>query len=144
MMIEQIKLVQAKKKFKIKDGFEFIEFDDVSKEVARPEGAIPDTFEVWAAIKLDYEGQIPDSYRTLNMAIWDWVDDHKKELADVIHDQLRKHLEDYYPQAISDLNGEETAIWEDQLDYMPRIDEDRDTIIIEVELVMTAEPIDQD
>lgn len=141
---EIVRAVNANKKFKIKDEFKFIEFNDVSKEGIQPDSPVPDQVEIWVAIQVEYEGTVPDSYKTLNLIIGDWVERHEEKLTEVIHNELKRHFEEHYPGAdVSELDNGDSVIWLDQLDYMPRIEGDRKTIIIEVELYMDTEPFNQ-
>lgn len=142
MLVEFVRMVHAAKEFKLDDKFEFIEFVDVEAEddgIAGQE-PIPDQFEIWATIKTHYTGKVPSTYKALNLVIWDWVEKHEDDLNKAIIDELKTHFEEKYPGTdTDDLNGEDSVIWEDQLDYMPRIDSDRKEIIIEIELVMDTE-----
>lgn len=142
MLEEFVRVVQASKSFKLNDDFEFIEFVDVEAEddkIVRQE-PVPDQVEIWAAIKTSFTGKVPSTYKSLNLIIWDWVEKNEDKLNEVITNELKRHFEEKYPETdTEDLNGEDSVIWEDQLDYMPRIDADRKEIIIEVELVMDAE-----
>lgn len=139
--LDFVRLMHAKQKLKINDDFEFIEFEDITADGLRPTSPIPDNVEMWATVKLTYTGEIPDSYRTLNFMIGDWVEKNQKKLTDVIHKELQRHFGEKYPGSETDLDGDGTAIWIDQLDYMPRIDDDKNSIIIEIELVMDTEPL---
>jgi hypothetical protein len=145
MLLDYVKLVKAKQNFKIKDKFEFHSFDDITPEIITEETPVPEQIEIFASVKIFYEGTLPDSYKTINLLISDWVTDHTKELTDVVHAHLKGHFQTLYPQSdTSEFDGsEETAIWEDQLEYMPRIDEKEKSIIIEIELVLEAEPQDE-
>lgn len=144
MVVEEItRAVYAGKNFKIKNDFKFIEFNDVSKEGIQPDSPIPDQIEIWAAVQISYDGKIPDSYKTLNLMIGDWVEGHKDKLTEIIHDELKRHFEEHYPGTdIAELDNGDTTIWLDQLDYMPRIETDRKTIIIEIELILMSEPLE--
>ena len=136
-MIDYIRQLQASEKFKISDDFSFVEFDDMTQEGLK-EGETPDELEIWAGVKIKYEGEIPESYRTLNYIIGEWVDSHSEQLTAVIHEHLSEHAQVFYEG--SDLDLEDSMIWEDQLDYMPRINTETKTMIIDVELVLIAEP----
>lgn len=142
MLIDYIRQVYAKQKFKIKDDFKFIEFDDISREGITETSPVPDQVEIWAAVEIYFEGEAPESYKVLNLMIGDWVTENEERLTKVIHDRLREYFNEYYPNSDpSSLQDEGSAIWLDQLDYMPRIDEDTNEIIIEIELVMDTEPL---
>jgi len=145
MLIDYIRQVHASQKFKIKDEFEFLDFDDITPETLSEEASTPDHIEIWAAVKIKYEGEeTPDSYKILNLTIGDWVASHEAALTKVIHEKLRGHFEKSYPN--SDASGiddeAESAIWLDQLDYMPRINEEEKTIIIEIDLVIESEVLE--
>ena len=144
MLYDYVRLVHAAQNFKIKDKFEFLEFDDIAQESITERAPVPEHIEIWAGIKISYEGKIPESYRILNFLIGDWVEVHKKELTKVIHEQLKGHFQTVYPNSdTSEVHGEsETSIWEDQLDYMPRINEADNSIDIEIELVLDTEIMD--
>jgi len=146
MLEDFVRLVNAAKNFKIKDNFEFISFDDISKEDVH-NGNTPDTIDIWAAVKIFYDGKMPDSYKALNLIIGDWVEKNLTSLTDTIHKELRGHFKEHYPETNSeDLEQlDESAIWTDQLDYMPsKTTEDEKSLVIEVELVLHAEPVGQD
>jgi hypothetical protein len=142
MLIDYIRQVHANQNFKIKDNFEFLDFDNITADVTEEE--VPEHIEIWAAVKIFFEGKIPDSYKILNLTIGDWVASHEKDLTKVIHQKLKEHISSKYPGSDSkDIHEEsESSIWEDQLDYMPRIDEKDKHMIIEIELVLESEPIE--
>ncbi len=144
MILDYVRLVNAAKKFKIKDDFKFISLDDVSSEHIEEHKAVPDLLEIWAAVKIFYIGEIPDSYKSLNLIIGDWVNKNVKPLTDVIHKELKSHFKTFYEESsLESLDDvDETSIWTDQLDYMPVIDEKEKSLIIEVELVLHAEEMD--
>lgn len=142
MMVEFVRMVHAAKEFKLSDDFEFVEFNDVelNEGEIKAQDPVPDQVEIWAAIKLNYSGKIPPTYKSLNLVIWDWVEKHENELNKVIVDELKKHFEENYPESdTEELDNGDSVIWEDQLDYMPRISPDQKEIIIEVELVLDTE-----
>jgi len=136
-----VRVVNAKKKLSFSDDFKFIEFDDISKEEIKPDSPIPDNVEMWSAIQLHYKGEIPESYKTLNLIIGDWVEEHEEELANVINNKLKEHFKEYYPASEFGLEEGDSSIWLDQLDYMPRIDPSDNSMIIEIELVLDTEPL---
>jgi len=143
MLLDYIKQINASKSFKISDKFNFVNFDDITSESTEGDSA-PDHIEIWAAIKINYEGKVPDSYKALNFIIGDWVVKNSDELTDLIHDRLKGHFDEFYPNSdTSAITAEnDSAIWDDQLDYMPRVDKKEKTILIEVELVLEAEPLE--
>lgn len=142
MLLDYIRQINASQSFKIKDKFDFLNFDDITSDDS--DGSVPEQIEIWAAIRIHYEGKVPDSYKALNFIIGDWVSKSEKELTGVIHKKLKGHFSELYPDSdVSEITAEtESAIWEDQLDYMPRIDEEEKSILIEIELVLEAEPIE--
>ncbi len=143
---EFVRVINAAKKFKIKDDFEFIGFDDISKDHLQEHENLPEMVEIWCAVKIKYDGELPESYKALNLIIGDWVEKNEKELTKVIHGKLKPHLDKHYPDSdSSDFENEEfedeSTIWLDQLDYMPTVDEKEKSLIIEIELVLNAEPL---
>jgi hypothetical protein len=144
MLIDYIRQIHASQNFKIRNSFEFVEFDDISPDTITEKAPVPEHLEIWAVVKIFYEGEIPSSYKVLNLSIGDWVSAHEKELTKVIHQKLKGHFTSMYPDSDhSDVHEEsESSIWEDQLDYMPRIDEKDKTITIEIELVLETEHMD--
>ena len=142
MLIDLVRMVNAAKNLKLGDTFEFVKFDDISKEIEQdgPE----ETIEIWASVKVPFTGKIPESYKILNLVIGDWVSDHGEELTKVLHDKLVGHFKEHYPDSdTSELGGgEETSIWMDQLDYMPRVEEDKNEMTIEIDLVLHPEPVE--
>ena len=138
--IDFIRSVNAAKNLKF-TKFEFVEFDDLSKFDIEEHKDFPDLLEIFARIKVSFAGEPPESYKALNLLIGDWVNDNLKEMTKVIHAELKKHMSGKYPDSdVSALDNEEdTAIWTDQLDYMPDVDEK--SMVIDVELVLHGEPI---
>jgi len=138
-MLDFIRLVKAAQSVAISNDYEFIGFDDISALEQSPE-----VIEIWAKVKLTYEGTLPESYKTLNLLIGDWVEDNLQRLTKTLHTELKEHFEENYPDHdTSELEQiEDTAIWTDQLDYMPIIDESSKSMIIEIELVLEAESND--
>lgn len=139
MLIDYIRQVHAKQNFKINEDFKFLGFDDITQD---DKDETPEQIEIWTAIKITYDGKAPESYKILNLTIGDWVAANEKALTKVIHEKLKGHFSEYYPDSdTSEVHAEsDSAIWLDQLDYMPRLDEDEKSIIIEIELVLEAEP----
>jgi len=139
MLLDYIRQIQASQNFKISDDFKFVEFDDLTNE-GLEEGEDPDQLEIWAGIQIKFDGDVPESYRTLNYIIGEWVDQHRDELTKVIQEHLVEHAKSFYDDSEVDL--EDTMIWEDQLDYMPRIDYENKKIIVDIELVLITEPLE--
>jgi len=140
--IDFIRLIDAAKKIKI-TKFDFVEFDDLSKFDIEEHKSFPDLLEIFARIKLSFEGEVPESYKALNLFIGDWVNDNLAELTKVIHAELKKHMSGNYPGSdTSALDSEEdSAIWTDQLDYMPDVDDK--SMVVDIELVLHGEPINE-
>lgn len=136
-----VRMVNAAQNFSLKNNFEFIAFDDITAEHIEEMQETPESLEIWAAIKVPYTGELPDSYKVLNLMIGDWVESNLEKLTQTLHDELKKHFTANYPE--SDASAldqmEDTAVWLDQLDYMPDVDEDKKTMQIEIELVLNAE-----
>lgn len=145
MLIDYIRQVHAAQSFKIKDDFEFLDFDDITQDMKENKEEIPEHIEIWAAVKLNYTGTAPESYKILNLTIGDWVATNEKALTKVIHEKLKGHFSEAYPDSdTSEVHAEsDSAIWLDQLDYMPRVDEKEKSMIIEIELVLETEPIEK-
>lgn len=135
---------KAAENFKLKD-FSFTGFEniDVSEEnaVNNNDEEFSANIEVWANIKIKYEGEPPDSYRVLNRMLQDWVDDNDEALKKEINPKLVDFLKEKYEEIdVSDLKQDfDDYIWEDQVDYMPDVDEDKKTIDFTVELVLEIE-----
>lgn len=144
LLTDFVRVVNAAKKFKIKDNFEFISFDDITHEVGGLKNE-SESIEIWAAVKIFYDGVLPDSYKALNLIIGDWVEKNRTELSKVLHSELKTHFEEKYKDSDSgDLDElDKSAIWSDQLDYMPANIEDEKALAIEIELVLHAEPIEE-
>jgi len=140
---------KAAENFKLKES-SFIDFDkiDIDEEnsVENNDEEFSANIEVWANICLTYEGVPPDSYRVINRMLQDWVDDHEADLKKMINPKLVDFLKDQYSGIdISDLNQDfDDYIWEDQVDYMPDIDEGKKTIKFTVELVLEIEESDKE
>jgi hypothetical protein len=143
MILDIIRQLHAAQKFTIKDEFQFISFDDITADEFDENKTLPDVLEIWAAIKTNYEGSLPESYKTLNLMIGDWVESHVDPLTTELHTQLKAHFSENYPisdaSALNDLDT--SAIWLDQLDYMPLINENDNSMVLEIELVLHAEPL---
>jgi hypothetical protein len=149
-IVEMMK-VTASKNLKFMDAkfkdFESIDIEEESESIA-DEGMedYSSHVEIWANMSLTYEGELPDSYRVLNRMIGDWVDDHDDELKKEINPKLLPFLKDHFKDVdLSDLSEEfDDYIWEDQVDYMPDIREDKKEIDFTIELVLDVEESDED
>jgi hypothetical protein len=144
LLTDFVRIVNAANNFKIKDNFEFISFDDITHEMGGLKDE-PESIEIWAAVKIFYDGKLPDSYKALNLIIGDWVEKNNTELSKVLHFELKDHFKEKYKDSnTEDLEKlDNSAIWLDQLDYMPSQVENKKALIIEIELVLHAEPIEE-
>jgi hypothetical protein len=142
MIVDYIRQIRALKNFKLEDKFEFEEFDDITPEGLTETEPVPEHIEIWAAIQIPFEGTLPESYKVLNLIIGDWVGQHEKELTMIIHGKLKEHFKANYPNSDTSEMDEDSAIWTDQLDFMPRINEKEKNMIVEIELVLEAEQQD--
>lgn len=142
--IVEVMAKKASENFKLKEatfvGFENIDIDEENAVDNNDEEFSAD-IEVWAEISLKYEGVPPDSYRVLNRMLQDWVDDHEKEIKQMVNPKLSDFLKEKYEDIdLSDLNQDfDDYIWEDQVDYMPEIDENDKKINFTIELVLEVE-----
>lgn len=141
-MLEFIRKIRAAQNFTLKDDYTFLKFEDISAE--KPIET-PDELDIWAVVKINFEGELPGSYRALNMVIWDWVEKNHKTLTENLHEQLVSHFDNNYPGTDhSELKTlEDSVIWEDQLDYMPVVNEEEKALTIEIELILHAEEIEE-
>lgn len=141
----------AAKNLKLKD-VSFVDFDSIDLEeydASISEADLQEfsaSAEVSANLKITYEGELPDSYRVLNSMLQDWVDDHDEDLKKVINPKLIPFLKEHYKDAdVSSLQEDfDDYIWEDQVDYMPDIDEDKKEIKFVVDLVLEVEEKETD
>ena len=135
---------KASENFKLKEsefiGFSSIDIDEENAIETTDEDFSAD-IEVWADISIKYDGIPPGSYRVLNRMLQDWVDDHEQDLKKLINPKLVDFLKEKYEEIdVSDLNQDfDDYIWEDQVDYMPEVDEDSHTIKFTIELVLDIE-----
>jgi hypothetical protein len=141
----------ASKNLKLKD-VSFVDFDSIDLEemdASITEADLQEfsaSVEVSANLKITYDGVLPESYRILNSMLQDWVDDHDEELKKVINPKLIPFLKEHYKDVdVSDLKEDfDDYIWEDQVDYMPEIDEDKKEIKFVVDLVLEVEEQEED
>ena len=141
MLIDFVRQINAEQNFRISDQFEFIELSDSAAEGISELSTVPDVLDIISVIKVHCEGQPPESYKVLNLMIGDWVEQHLDELTEVIHEKLKGHFNEYYPNSnISDLDEEDTAIWTDQLDFLPTMEPNDKSMLIDIELILHAEP----
>lgn len=145
MLLDYIRQINAGKKFSLDDSFEFVEFDDITQEEITETSVALDAVEIWASVKIPFKGALPDSYRVLNYMIADWVEKNEDDLTKVIHEKLVEHFKESYPDSDPSelISTEESVIWSDQLDFMPRANEEENFIVIEIELVVETEEIEE-
>ena len=140
---------RASENFKLKD-VKFDSFDKISiEEENKVINDVEDYeayMEIWANLSIDYTGTPPDSYRVLNKMLQDWVDDNESEIKKLVNPKLIPFLKDNYKDIdVSDLNdNDDDYIWEDQVDYMPDIDEDKKKISFVVEMVLEVSEEDNE
>jgi hypothetical protein len=140
---------KASENFKLKEvsfiGFDKIDIDETNTVENKDEDFSVD-IEIWANLSIEYEGVPPDSYRVLNRMLQDWVDDNDQTLKKLINPNLSEFLKEKYENLdVSDLNQDfDDYIWEDQVDYMPDIDEEKKKIDFNVELVLEIEEDEDD
>lgn len=140
---------KAAENFKLKE-VSFVEFEkvDIDEEnsVENNDEEFSADIEVWANLSIGYEGNPPDSYRVLNRMLQDWVDDHDEDIKKLVNPKLTEFLKENYDNIdVSDLNQDfDDYIWEDQVDYMPDIDEDKKEIRFTVELVLEIEETEEE
>lgn len=150
--IEAMKRVAATS-FKFGD-VSFNGFNDIKKvEVetkTKENGMVEDdqgaNIDAWAELSIKYEGEPPQSYRVLNSMIMDWVDDNEAKLKKIINPQLKSYLQKEYPDIdLSDLEEDfDDYIWEDQVDYMPEINESKKKIDFVLELVLEVDEVEEE
>ena len=150
--VEAAKLVMAAS-FVLKNDVKFEDFDDVGNmELShtvnvRKNGEMSEyeqefnQLDIWAHLSIGFEGEPPSSYRVLNSIIVDWVDEHEEELKKIINPKLISFLKDKFKDLdVSDLKEDfDDYIWEDQVDYVPGIDEDDGRLHFSIELVLDIE-----
>jgi len=138
----------ASENFKIKD-LKFLEFDTVKAVEFSSSVEVDDEedqeetqqLDVWVDMSLKYEGIPPQSYRTLNAMIMDYVDENEESIKKEVNPKLKDFLDKMYPEVdTSDLDEDfDDYIWEDQVDYMPELDESNNEVRFSIELVLDVE-----
>ena len=126
------------------DGFDKIDTDPGELELSGDDlEEVADQLDVWAKIRIKYEGDPPENYRVMNKMIMDWVEDNESELSKLINPELIAYLKDQYEDVnVDDLDKDlDDYIWEDQVDYYPDVDEDKKEIKFIVELVLDLEDV---
>jgi len=143
MSTVQAMRVLAASSFKLTDvkfeGFESVE--ETQASVVDDQDELFAQLDIWANMVIGYEGTPPESYRVLNAAIMDWVEEHDGDLKKVINPKLVPFIKEKYQDVdVSDLKEDfDDYIWEDQVDYMPEVDEDAKAIRFSLELVLDIE-----
>jgi hypothetical protein len=150
--IEAAKLVVAAN-FILKNDVKFEGFDDVGEmELShtvnvRQNGEMSEyekefnQLDIWAHLSIGFEGEPPDSYRVFNSILLDWVDEHEAELKKIVNPKLISFLKEKFKDLdVSDLKEDfDDYIWEDQVDYMPGIDDEDGRLHFSIELVLDIE-----
>lgn len=140
----------ASKNLKLKDAkflnFEKVDIDEIHTLSDDEVENLLAHVEIWANFNIGYEGELPSSYRVINAMIQDWVDENEEKLKKEINPKLIGFLHDHYRDIdTSDLREDfDDYIWEDQVDYMPDVDEDKKRIQFTVELVLDVTEEEQD
>lgn len=100
--------------------------------------------DLWANMSIPFTGEAPESYRTLNSMVMDWVDEHESAVKALLNEKVPGWLKDTYRDIdISDLDGKvDDYIWEDQVDYMAEVDEDAGRLSFTLELVIDVTDVD--
>jgi hypothetical protein len=141
---------RAAENFKLKDvsfvDFDSIDIDELSTVDPKNVADFSASVEVSANLCLTYDGTPPESYRVLNSMIQDWVEDHDADLKKIINPKLLPFIKERYKDIdASDLSEDfDDYVWEDQVDYMPELDEESKTIKFMVELVLEVEETESD
>lgn len=139
----------SKSNFKLKNP----SFEDFDLMEIEEKSVIDDSIEdfssnidIWAIISVEYEGEPPESYKVLNKIIQDWVEENEEDLKNLIGPYLIKFLKDRYPNIdVSELEEDfGDFIWEDQVDYMPDIDEENKKITFIIELIIEVEDVEEE
>lgn len=140
---------KAAENFKLKEvsfsGFDAININE-EKELLDKDNNFSAGMDIWAQLSIKYEGTPPEGYRIINKMIQDWVDDNEKKLKSIINPKLIPFLKERYDSIdISDLSEDfDDYIWEDQVDYLPEVDEDNKKINFVVELILEIEDDEED
>lgn len=133
--------VLAKKNFKLSNP-KFQEIHDAG--IIEQHGITPEDFEIFIQMSLDYEGMPPSSYRALNSIVMDYVDENKDSLEESISSKVVEHFsQEDSPIDPKDFGKDyKDFIWEEQVDYMPMVDEENKKVFFEIEVVINIEPIE--
>lgn len=151
----RVSAVQAAKaiaanNFVLKEDVKFEGFDDVGEMSmshtvnVREKGEMSEyeqefnQLDIWAHLSIGFTGEPPSSYRVFNSILVDWIDDNEASLKKSINPKLISFLKDKFKDLdISDLKEDfDDFIWEDQVDYLPGIDEEDGRLHFSIELVL--------
>lgn len=132
----------AKSNFKLKD-LKFVEIYNVSEKFASTNG---EEIDIWASLAISYEGTPPDSYRVLNSMIMDFTEDKKEDLGKVLALPLKSFMSERFPAVdLSELDKDVSDfIFEEQVDFLPEIEEDSKDILFQIELIVEVEESEED
>ena len=133
--------VLAKKNFKLSNP-EFQEIHDAG--IIEQHGLTPEDFEIFIHMSMDYEGTPPSSYRALNSIVMDYVDENKDDLEKMLSQKVVEHFsQEESPIDPAEFQKEyKDFIWEEQVDYMPMVDQEKKKIFFEIEVVVGIEPLE--
>lgn len=143
-MIQAMRII-ASEKFKFKDlsfnGFDKVDTTEIMGTEEEDDEEFDSQVDVWAKFSLSFDGIPPDSYRVLNTMLMDYVDDNITKIKTLVNQQLVPYLKEQYKDIdLSDLTDDfGDYIWEDQVDYMPEVDEENGLITFVVEMVLDVE-----
>ncbi|MBD3262612.1 MAG: hypothetical protein GF334_13245 [Candidatus Altiarchaeales archaeon] len=128
------------------NGFDGLRETKVQEVIESGPDELSEQIELWADLSVKYQGEPPESYRVLNSMLMDWVDDNETKLKKIINPKLKSHLNEKYDDIDTDDLDEDfdDYIWEDQVDYMPRVNEEEREINFSLELVLDIEEEDED
>jgi hypothetical protein len=147
--VEAAKVINSSN-FVLKDDAKFEGFDDVgeismSRTVnVRGQGEQSEyeqefnQLDICAHISIGFTGEPPSSYRIFNSILVDWIDENEAKLKSIINPKLIPFLKEKFKNLdVSDLKEDfDDYIWEDQVDYLPGIDEEDGRLHFIIELVL--------
>jgi len=127
----------SKSSFKLKD-LKFVDIYNVSEKIS---SVNEEELDIWATLCVYYEGTAPESYRVLNSMVMDYTEENKKEIGDLLALPLKSFLNERYPRVdLSELDNDVSDfIFEEQVDFVPEIEEDSKRIMFQVEMVVELE-----
>ena len=102
-------------------------------------------YDAYIQLSAKYEGEPPQNYRVLNSFIMDYVDENKQALEKLLVDDIVKHFssEESPIDPTSFKDEAQDYLWEEQVDYMPQVDEENKVIYFGVELVLALKPTEK-